>query len=454
MFQQQFLRLSAALLALLLAGCGSIVHKQSVGHAEGRRKIVVFFDGTHNDEVSDTNVKRLHSLVALRDQPELYTLYVEGVGTGSDVLGMGAGSGIGARVRLGYEFVLQHYRVPEPGQPPKDEIYIVGFSRGAYTARILNSLLYRAGVPKKPAEKTYTEAAEYVYEAVTGHFDYARNAAVRTPAQIAASLGKHSMHPNAPVRIRALALWDTVAALGLPEWSLRLADKTGGEAYRPDIDDPSRRYGDTLCNVDEAYQALSIDDDREWIFTPLPLTRAHLFEGCQGAMRTIKLREVWFAGAHSDVGGGYEDTQLSGVSLNWMITQLAGTGLLPPGTRVREDLHGTSHDPEAGMWSPLYHRTSRDIAGYPFDPESLRKKTLCVHPSVFERRRFARPQEHENRQVDLRWPGKACLVTDDDFRKRRTEVKSSVCERVLEVQMFVQDPEREKTPGCVEVLTQ
>lgn len=433
-----------ALAALLLAGCGSIVHKQSVGHTSGPRKIVVFFDGTHNDATSDTNVKRLHSLVTLRGEPQLYTLYVEGVGTGSDVIGMGAGAGIGARVRLGYEFILQHYRMHDGAQEPKDEIYIVGFSRGAYAARILNSLLYRAGLPARPAGTTDAQAAQYVYEAVTGHFDATRTEQVGSPQQIENALKAHSMQPTDPVRVRALALWDTVAALGLPQWGPRLADKAGITVYRPEVDDPSKRYGDTLCNVDAAYQALSIDDDREWIFTPLPLTRAHLFKGCEAAMKKITLREVWFAGAHSDVGGGYEDTQLSGVSLNWMIRQLADTGLLPPGARVREDIHGTSHNPEAGQWSALYHRINRDIAGYPLDEASLRK-SLCVHPSVFARRQLASPQGFENHQLDLREPGVACLVKVQAAGGRYRQIQAADCTQVpgaiqLAVRMDGDDP--------------
>lgn len=455
---KRFSGLLAALAVLLLAGCGTIVHKQSVGQASGPRKIVVFFDGTHNDEASDTNVKRLHSLVTLRGEPQLYTLYVEGVGTGSDVIGMGAGAGIGERVRLGYAFILQHYRARAEGRDSGDEIYIVGFSRGAYAARILNSLLYRAGLPAKPAERTYAQAAQSVYEAVTGHFDATRTERVRAPAEIEKALAKDGMRSSAPVRVQALALWDTVAALGLPQWGSRLADKAGIEPFVPNVDDASRRYGDTLCNVKAAYHALAIDDDREWIFTPLLLARAHLFEGCDDARSHITLREVWFAGAHSDVGGGYEDTQLSGVSLNWMIRQLADTGLLPDGARVREDVHGTSHDPEAGKWSPLYHRMNRNIAGYAFDPASLRKNTLCVHSSVFERRRVAAPQAFENHQLDLRRPGQACLAVQDTFRGRRKEIAAADCRQetgvlALDVREFADTTDPRNTPACLEGLS-
>jgi hypothetical protein len=83
-----------------------------------------------------------------------------------------------------------------------------------------------------------------------------------------------------------------------------------------------------------------------------------------------------------------------------------------------------------------------------------------VHPSVFERRQVASPQQYENQQLDLRSPGKACLVQSDVFRDRRKEVKATVCEKELKVHVFVQhpddihDPEKQKTVGCVEVLAQ
>jgi hypothetical protein len=232
-------------------------------------------------------------------------------------------------------------------------------------------------------------------------------------------------------------------------------------AYRPDIDEPSKRHGDTLCNVVNAYHAMSIDDDREWIFTPLPLTRSHLAPStCENSKSASKvLREVWFAGAHSDVGGGYPDTQLSGVSLNWMISQLASSGLLDDQRttadtsaplRVREDVYGTSHDPEAGQWSPLYHRMNRDLAGYALDyvpPDAqprpgttTEKGRICVHESVFQRRTLAHPKAHENRQLALVKPGIACLRPNKeafDGRLQEVPAEKGKCQEALTLQVLV-----------------
>jgi len=114
---------------------------------------------------------------------------------------------------------------------------------------------------------------------------------------------------------------------------------------------------------------------------------------------------VWFAGAHSDVGGGYHESGLSGVSLNWMIDNLAPTGLLPPQAAVRADPFGSSHDPEHGTL--LYHAINRDVLRYALDAQTLSafRAAVCVHPSVFERRQRLPAQPHENRQLHWAAPG-------------------------------------------------
>jgi hypothetical protein len=441
-----------ASLLIALAGCSTVAHKEAVSAAPGPHQLVIFFDGTHNDEVSDTNVKKLHSIVSLQHRPDIATLYVEGVGTGSDVAGMGAGLGMAARVRLAYEFLLRNYSA-ERG----DRIYLVGFSRGAYGARILNSLLYHAGLPPKPVGMSYKEEADAVFDAVDQHKPFPPEAEPNRRHLVHLALDARGLEQTLPVPVHAMALWDSVAAMGVPDWGARTAHKLHAQRFLADIDNPYSRYGDKLCNVEHAFQALSIDDDREWIFTPLPLTRPHLIAGCTGqedvhglvrrlepalgeppAVHNGRIVEVWFAGAHSDVGGGYQDTLLSGVSLNWMLDRLRaldahGTGIVPDGVTVREDVYGTSHDPEAGAWSPLYHAINRDIAGYALGRtpraagEPPRKASICVHPSVFTRRVMLPPRPNENHQLLLREPGRVCVrpmnTGDFDLQGRYGQVE-------------------------------
>lgn len=377
-----------------VSGCSTIDQKALVRTNEGPQKLAIFFDGTNNDEQSDTNIKKLHSLITLQNRNDISALYIEGVGAGGKVLGMGTGWGIQARVKMAYIFLLENYR-------PNDEIFIFGFSRGAYAGRILASLLYHAGIPNVRSDKSITSAeiSDIVYDAVKSNHKNAE----RRRKDVEQALADEGLSASPPVPISVLGLWDTVEALGLPDWPAIILDKLGFQDYKVDIDNPNKRYGDQLCNVKQAFHAVSIDDDRERVFTPLLLTRDHLFKHCSLALGKPLLRdinevdEVWFSGAHSDVGGGYQDSLLSGVSLNWMIKKLKEnpeTDLLPRDAAVPEDLFGSSHDPESGFWSPIYHAQSRDIRKYA-ETGHYNNQKIKLHRSVIERLNRIKPKSNE-----------------------------------------------------------
>lgn len=461
--------LSCLACAAVLVGCGNVGHKprgfevpavSSIAVAPlsasspAPRKIVIFFDGTANDEGSDTNVKRLHSLVTLQARGDIASLYVLGVGTNIDPVGAITGSGINARVKLAYEFILNHYqRKTEKTQA--DEIYIFGFSRGAFGARILATMLNFAGIVEEQREAnqlrrfTPKELADIVHQLTFPGFG--EGDADRTAGRahkLAAALKQKGLRSigsetgDAAVPIKVLGLWDTVEALGPPPLIENLSVRFRSAPPVVDLDEPNRRYGEKLCNVERALHALSIDDNRATIFTPLLLSRAHLFEGCphgkgilnaEGNINAEALQEVWFSGAHSDVGGGYASGALSGVSLNWMINRLRCTGLLPKaeckmvGERdfedvkhVRDDFLGGSHDPTAGVWA-FYPKVSRDLVALAFHEASVWKRTpapICVHKSVLKRRSLIGLQHHEYDQLSLERVGTVHLATGDYGKER------------------------------------
>lgn len=397
---RDLLKVTVAVLSVgLLGGCSSFLHMQTVASVSSgsKRHIAVFFDGTHNAVASDTNIKRLHALTVLQNRNDISALYVEGVGIGSDVTGMGTGLGLKPRVVLAYQFVLENYS-------KGDRVHIFGFSRGAFQARVLASMLYHAGLPRVEGMAS-DELAEKVFDIVK-HIPSdteIENGRLKTVHE---ALVKLKAERYSPVAVETLGLWDTVEALGLPDWGDRIAAKLGGPGMAVDVDAPNPRYGDQLCNVRNAHHALSIDDNRQWIFTPLLLTRKHLIAHCpppSAEFPRVNINEVWFSGAHSDVGGGYSDSLLSGVSLNWMIDQLRSTRLLPKKAAVREDKFGTSHDPEGGLFAPVYHATNRNPVGYAMDKEHREEFTgLCFHSSVFERRSVIPPLPHEFSDFSLK----------------------------------------------------
>lgn len=367
------------LVALSLAGCAA-TPKVLLSNENGPRKLVVFFDGTANDESSDTNIKKLQSLVSLQKKHEISTFYVEGVGANSKVVGMATGWGIGHRVRLAYQYLATNYR-------DGDEIYLFGFSRGSYSARILASMLHYAGLPgHQLPDVQLIDMTDRIYDAFKGSLTGAQR-----QTNVLKTLADNKLPSLKHVDVTFMGLWDTVEALGLPD-------------YKEDIDMPNNRYGDQLCNVKRAAHVLALDDDRARIFTPILLTQKHLLAECiadANAIPDLKKRldatveEVWFSGAHADVGGGYINSLLSGVSLNWMMGQLKSTGLLPTGAAVPENLLEKTHDPESGLlWGALYHEMPRNLSRYAEDSIYNGSK-LKVHQSVIDRLAHHKPEFHE-----------------------------------------------------------
>lgn len=447
-------------LAAALAGCSNIEHKPRGFATESfvesqdctkpptakPRKIAIFFDGTANDEGSDTNVKRLHSLVTLQNKGNIASLYLQGVGVSNDITGAVTGAGTNPRVKIAYEFILNHYQ-PASCSRPADEIYIFGFSRGAYSARILATMLFYGGLVKSKDNPYYTstELAGLVHNATFAPLFQDVNQAVRIK-KIKDFFKEKKLitlpidGQVLPITVKVLGLWDTVEALG-PKFFIPTTPAVNLRSTFPEvnIDTPNGRYGERLCNVEKAYHAVSIDDNRATIFTPLLLTRKHLFVDCprgkkesdnnidfyspmlnsDGTIRKNHLQEVWFSGAHSDVGGGYLNSSLSGVSLNWMIDRLRDTDLLPEHSAVRQDIFGSSHNPASGSWSVLYPDVSRNIVAFALNsneenqegfkdsnfqvkaPRNEFAGSICVHPSVFQRREMIPPKPHEYGQLQL-----------------------------------------------------
>lgn len=357
----------------------------------GSKKIAIFFDGTSNEERSATNVWTFYKSVVATGRVTAF--YIEGVGAHGKAIGMATAWGLGLRVREAYSFLLQQYRAG-------DEIYLFGFSRGAYAARVLASMLYHAGLPSNAVPKSSRPSPDALSALIFDAFKcstwatYSRCAAV-TSVQRAADINRaiqdEAWLKMTPVSIRFMGLWDTVEALGWPD-------------YEENVDVPNPRYGDQLCNVKKAAQAIALDDNRSRIFTPILLTRRHLLADCTLEPNIVivgdswkvdineRVEEVYFAGAHADVGGGYtgEPQGLSLVSLNWMWDQAFKEGLpieriAVEGAMEESQRHmACTHDPEgAGVFNVLYKRQYRAIDRYADSADSSSEK-IKFHACLIE----------------------------------------------------------------------
>ena len=370
---QRFILVAALLsiVAIHLSACTTVSRIDHVPlSTTDQRDLIVFFDGTANDEGSHTNVAKLHNLVSLQNNPAISTTYIRGVGTNYRILGMATGWGIGHDVRDAYLYLIENYH------NEADRISIFGFSRGAYASRILASLLYVAGIPNvrhwhKSKKKRFVNAIYSAYKDKKKTIAERRKSVQQVMAEYeVAGTPLHAV----PVYVTFLGLWDTVEALGLPN-------------YQEDIDEPNTRYADQLCNIKAAAHAVAIDDNRARVFTPLLLTRQHLRdETCDAGSveNQNSIKEVWFSGAHSDVGGGYLDTHIDGVSLNWMLDQIDKNNLkiLPHKITVYSDYLGLTHNPEAGLAGLIYRKRNRNIICYTADENDSNCKERSFFPGI------------------------------------------------------------------------
>lgn len=271
------------------------------------KRLAIFLDGTWNTLNNNTNVFRLKSLTAETADQRVY--YSQGVGTkrGESARGGVTGWGIDDEIIEAYTWLIQNF---DDG----DEIFIFGFSRGAYTARSLSGLICKCGVLKLGAPLSIEQLyARYrIYDAPTIRSLLGK--ALPEDASIEEQwLTKYSR----PTKVKFVGVWDTVGSLGLPVAS------AAGKVRK-------YRFLDTHLRLDNeyAFHALALDEHRK-NFEPTFWTRTDRV-GHEGAAerRIDSVEQRWFVGAHANIGGGYASDPLAQRPLTWLMDKAAGLGLV------------------------------------------------------------------------------------------------------------------------------
>jgi len=267
------------------------------------KRLVVCCDGTWNrpDQLAGgatapTNVTKVALAVSRQDGAGTDQLlhYEAGVGTRrlERFRGGAFGLGLSRNVRDCYRFLVENY---EPG----DELYFFGFSRGAFTARSTVGLVRNSGILR-------AAHADRINDAYALYRSRSRPA---RPRGIEAQIFRR-MYSHPDPEIHFVGVWDTVGALGIPIDGVRLPWITRRWTF----------HDTTLSShVHFAYQALAIDEQRG------PF-RPTLWEQQNDAVGQT-LEQVWFAGVHSDVGGGYSDPAMAEIALLWMVERARDCGL-------------------------------------------------------------------------------------------------------------------------------
>ena len=286
------------------------------------KRLVLCFDGTWNTPEDETNVSRLYAEVADAHGgcPDQLKFYDAGVGTtlGSKLAGGMFGRGLDRNILEGYAWLVNQF-VRDAGPPlaeadgeafdPGPQIFLFGFSRGAYTARSLAGMLNRCGLvrreligpdPATPDTALVRDAWKlYRQENTAGG-----EARLRDPW-----LGFRTRH-CLTVKVGFLGVWDTVGALGIP--MARNAPLPISRGYE---------FHDVKLGriVERGFHAVAIDEQREDF-------QVTLWDGVHpGARTTVEQR--WFPGAHANVGGGYQDDMLPDPPLKWMAERAIEVGL-------------------------------------------------------------------------------------------------------------------------------
>lgn len=297
------------------------------------RNLIVCLDGTRNEpETGCTNVVRIFEM-AVKDEGQL-VYYDPGVGTMgarsattragkflSRVSGLVLGHGIKDNIEEAYRFLMQSYR-------PGDRIFVFGFSRGAYTALALTGMLRTIGLLRPHADNLVPYALDLYAQAGkekkrTGNGEQDRRAVSTPPAGVGTEypapgdfwglrdwFDRTFGNPDFPGRfepqVHFLGVWDTVKSVG---WL----------NFRAKIQQARWPFTRKVSNVTTGRLALAIDENRR----PYGEYRFDR-EGVAGG----RLREMWFAGVHSDVGGFFpDDHRLSDIALQWMAEEAIGAGL-------------------------------------------------------------------------------------------------------------------------------
>ncbi len=271
-----------------------------------KKRIVICADGTWNRPERNvkkdmpTNVLRLaRAIKPLADDNKPQQVFYDwGIGSYHDnMVGGITGKGLHKNIMDDYRYIVQNYS-------PGDELYLFGFSRGAYTIRCLCGMINNCGLLKRDDANLIEEAFKL----------YKRKGSANKPnGKNALDFRDRHCHKDANGehlrQVKFVGVWDTVGAMGIPISFLGLFEEKD-EFYDTKIGN----------NVETARHALAIDEHRADFHPTIWQKREQ-----------VDIKQVWFAGSHADIGGGYDPDSngslASSYPLQWMLKEAAQSGL-------------------------------------------------------------------------------------------------------------------------------
>ncbi|GBC05284.1 hypothetical protein RclHR1_06150010 [Rhizophagus clarus] len=307
------------------------------------KNIVVLCDGTWNNPNSQTNVYTLYKELIEKDY-EQHVLYIDGVGIGELTLNFLIDGAVALtldnKIKEGYRFIVEHY---DHG----DDVWLFGFSRGAYTARCIAGMIRNCGILKLDREVKSDQIDKRVDLAYDLYRD--RDLINHPEGKGSGDFKKAFSHSDSKKQvIKFLGLWDTVGAHGLPGYEI-------GEGFRY-----LEFYDQVVPNIVKyACQALAIHE-RTAFFEP-----SRILPNNSGTI----VKETWFPGVHSEIGGGtflnFKGNQrIVNATLLWMIENIVQVG----GLLMHDDIetYRTKFSPDTGpSWNTINYLFDRSNSVFP-----------------------------------------------------------------------------------------
>ena len=305
------------------------------------KRIVVCCDGTWNtpDESQDgipcpTNVVKLAEAVkpSAKDKTKQLMYYDPGIGTGGSMIQRwfdgATGSGISRNILDAYRYLIASYE-------KDDELFLFGFSRGAFTVRSLAGLIRNSGMLRPDAIGLVGKAYAL----------YRSHKAATHPTRKEATLFRRTYAVADTIPIEFIGVWDTVGALGNPLLVNTVLSKLSFSILSSQFHDT-----DLSSYVRNAYQALAIDEKRS-SFRPTLWSK-------QTGTKKQNLEQVWFVGVHSNIGGGYGSAALSDLPLEWLVSKARGAGLDIKPIEMHPDASVSPEESWRGMYKliPRFYR--------------------------------------------------------------------------------------------------
>ncbi len=291
---------------------GGAMTEAQPGTSAGR-KLTVFLDGTWDQAIGNTNVWRLKSLCRSDAESKQLVFYSAGVGTsfGENIRGGAFGYGIDDVLTLAYQWLVETYL-------DGDELFIFGFSRGAFAARSLSGLISRCGLLKLGAPLSISQL----------YARYRRGDAVRTIHELLETgaaapidneerwLARYSL----PIPVKLTGVWDTVGAVATSN-ALHLL--TGGDHSFLDVN--------LRKSQQNVFHAVAVDENRA-VFDATLLSQYVPGRDPSAPFTSPRsldsVEQRWFVGSHGNVGGGSYNDVLAQLPLRWLMGKAEQHGLL------------------------------------------------------------------------------------------------------------------------------